>query len=330
MVYAHVVPDNGTESVFDGRSAMLFATVSGVSLGLMSGGPRRPALAAFPGIARRIAIRGLLLVALGLWFASLSTPIATIFDVYGVLFLLSLPALLLPRRHLAILVAAAVMVGPTLTAWMAGVAAQPDSLLHAATTGDWGGHLGRWLTGHFPVATWSALVLVGLLLARSDLRARSTQVAAIVLGGSASLVAYSVTATTEETSAAHSNSSWELLGSGGLAVALIGTLCLGLELVRERGWRAWDRAVAPLAAIGSMPLTLYCAHFAVIAVITAPLPLGSDPEEWQSLLLLVGMTAVGVGFALPWRRRFRQGPLEWAMSALASPRSTFAARRMES
>lgn len=327
MVYAHVVPDNGVESVFDGRSAMLFATVSGVSLGLLSGGARRPSWAALPGLARRIAVRGVVLIVLGLWFASLATPIATIFDVYGLLFLLAIPLLTLSRRHLALLLVVAALAGPALTSWLAHAAAEPDSLLRTATSGEWGGHLGRWLTGHFPVATWSALVIAGLLLARSDLRARSTQVGAIVLGGGAALLAYAVTASTEETSAAHSNSTWEVLGSGGLAVAVIGALCLAFDLAEENGWTAAARLSTPVSAIGSMPLTLYCAHFAVIAVITAPLPLGGDPEEWQSVFLLVAMTALGVVFAMLWRRWFRQGPLEWAMSALASPGSAFASPR---
>ncbi|WP_268235442.1 DUF418 domain-containing protein [Cnuibacter physcomitrellae] len=329
MVYAHVVPDNGVESIFDGRSAMLFATVSGVSLGLLSGGARRPPRSALPRLARRIAVRGGVLIALGLWFASLATPIATIFDVYGLLFLLAIPLLTLSRRHLALLVVVAALSGPALTGWFAETAAEPASLLHAMTSGEWGGHLGRWLTGHFPVATWSALVIAGLLLARCDLSARSTQAAAIVLGGGSSLLAYSVTASTAETSAAHSNSTWEVLGSGGLAIAIIGALCLALDLAEENGWTAVARLSSPLAAIGSMPLTLYCAHFAVIAVITAPLPLGSDPEQWQSVSLLIAMTALGVAFALLWRRWFRQGPLEWAMSALASPRSSLRARRMD-
>ncbi len=329
MAYAPVVPDNGVESIFDGRSAMLFASVSGVSLGLMSGGARRPRPANVPGLARKIAVRGGVLIALGLWFASLATPIATIFDVYGLLFLLAIPLLAVPRRYLALLLIAAVSSGPAITNRLAQIAAEPGSLLHTATSGEWGGHLGRWLTGHFPVATWSALVIAGLLLARCDLRARSTQAGAVVLGGGAALLAYAVTASTDETSAAHTNSTWEVLGSGGLAIAVIGALCLAFDLAAENGWTVAARLSSPLASIGSMPLTLYCAHFAVIAIITAPLPLGGDPEEWQSVFLLIAMSALGVVFAMLWRRWFRQGPLEWAIGVLASPRTALRPRRMD-
>lgn len=53
--------------------------------------------------------------------------------------------------------------------------------------------------------------------------------------------------------------------------------------------------------IGSMVLTLYCAHIVVLATGL----LGDQPYA-QYLVLLAGMIA----FAVVWKRRFARGPLE--------------------
>lgn len=66
-------------------------------------------------------------------------------------------------------------------------------------------------------------------------------------------------------SGAHSGGSLATLGSGGLAATVVG-LCL---LVTGR-LRTVRRLLAPLAALGSMPLTAYSAHVVLILVIAGP------------------------------------------------------------
>jgi uncharacterized membrane protein YeiB len=102
-----------------------------------------------------------------------------------------------------------------------------------------------------------------------------------------------------------------LLSAGGAAVAVIAAC------VRAAG--AWPRApwVAPMAAMGQMALTWYMVHIVLgLGTIVAlglarrePMPAG------QACGLLFFSAAVLVSWL--WKRRFRNGPLEWVMRRLA-------------
>ena len=84
--------------VVNGRSSILFATLAGVSIGLVTGRTtplRGTALA----LARsRLAVRALLVWLLGVALISLEVPVYVILPAYAVLFLLVLPLLRLPAR----------------------------------------------------------------------------------------------------------------------------------------------------------------------------------------------------------------------------------------
>ncbi|MCY7401019.1 MAG: hypothetical protein LH477_08685, partial [Nocardioides sp.] len=101
-------------------------------------------------------------------------------------------------------------------------------------------------------------------------------------------------------SAPHSSTTFDLLHTGGAAVAILG-LCL--LLVRLIG----RRTVLPLVAAGSMTLTLYTAH--VLALWREGPLLLDDP-----LLLYLAHVGVAVAVALLWRSYVGRGPLEWAAS----------------
>lgn len=96
----------------------------------------------------------------------------------------------------------------------------------------------------------------------------------------------------------HSGGVAEVLGSGGFAIAVIG-LCL--LLTRPLRW-----VLIPLAALGSMPLTVYSVHIVVIMIgmggPMGPGPLERIPWAWFCL----GLTAFATVWALAWGR----GPLE--------------------
>lgn len=95
----------------------------------------------------------------------------------------------------------------------------------------------------------------------------------------------------------HSGGTAEILGSGGLAVAVLG-LCLLLQ--RPLRW-----ALVPLAAVGAMPLTVYAAHLLVIAILGGPggaLPDSDTTWLWLTVGLVVGATA--------WTLLLGRGPLE--------------------
>lgn len=97
-------------------------------------------------------------------------------------------------------------------------------------------------------------------------------------------------------SSPHSGGTMEILGSGGLALALIGLLLLTGEALRY--------VLLPLAAVGTMPLTAYTAHVLVIWAVTGP-------GGWSQPPLLFWFLAAGLllGCTL-WAVLVGRGPLE--------------------
>ena len=93
--------------------------------------------------------------------------------------------------------------------------------------------------------------------------------------------------------APHSTTPLDLIYTAGVSAAVLGAMLL---LGRVAG-----RYLLPLAAAGSMTLTLYSAHLLI---------LGSGFYENEPELSLVLQVAAAITFALIWRTIRRQGPLE--------------------
>jgi hypothetical protein len=317
MFAAHVVFDPA-ENLYDGRSSILFATVAGVSLGLMTGGSRTATVAGRGAQRGAVALRGLSLIVIGVFLTVVvDPPLAVILDYYGFAFLLLVPLLFAPRRVLAVAVVAVVAVLPAVVGWArdAGSLAEVPAALQP---------FARWLVfGTYPMAIWVAFVLTGLLCARCDLTARRTP-ALMVAGGLAAAVAGygSAVVVPGATAAAHSGSMAEVLGSGGVAVAVIGAATLAGDLpgVAGRGIRL---VLYPVAAAGGMALTLYVVQ-AIALAITRDLVSGGA-ERWEypaGTLAVLVVASLTVGTL--WRLGLGAGPLERLLrlvSALASPRA---------
>ena len=237
MFVAHTMPRVGDgELLVDGRSSILFAALAGVSLGLLSGGETPPVPGSRTGIRRTVLVRALVVFLLGVVLATLGSEIAIILDYYAVMFLLLLPLLFRGRIVLAVAAAVVLGVAPTLAdAVREGGVEDPVVDLVANYL----------LTGPYPALPWLPVLLVGLLAARSGLRRRRTQVWMVTGGAVGALVGYGAAAVLPGvTAAAHSASTAEILGSGGVAMAIIGALSAPDD---RRGCRA-HLAGDPLAA----------------------------------------------------------------------------------
>ncbi|HWG94556.1 MAG TPA: heparan-alpha-glucosaminide N-acetyltransferase domain-containing protein [Mycobacteriales bacterium] len=328
-----------------GRSAALFAVLAGVGVALATGG-RRPV----EGERRRrwrlaLVVRGLLVGAVGLAVAELDTGVAVILAYYAVLFALAVPLLgLRPRALLAVAAAVAVLVPvvsqavrpglglPVLDSPTVGtVRDDPVALLETLL-----------LTGYYPALAWTAYLALGLAVGRLALgRPRTAAVLALsgaVLAAAASaasalllgplggldriaqvtdldgrdvadVVAESRFGTVPTTTwwwlatdAPHSTTPLDLLHTAGTALLVLGVLLLLVPRAR--------RLLDPLAAAGSMPLTLYCAHLVVLALVAAS-GLAPDP-----LLLWLAQVVLLVAAAAAWRRRVGRGPLEAGVAAV--------------
>ncbi len=142
--------------VAEGRSAALFAVLAGVSL-VLSGATRK-----------QIAIRAVLVAAVGLPLGMISGPVAIILTIYGVLFVLALPFLRLRASLLAGLAAAWALLSPLLSQFVRGhgLSAAPSNPAWSDLAHPLALTQNLLLTGYYPALTWLPYLLAGLAAGR--------------------------------------------------------------------------------------------------------------------------------------------------------------------
>ncbi|WP_217210675.1 DUF418 domain-containing protein [Streptomyces sp. AC550_RSS872] len=180
-------------SLAEGRSSALFATLAGFSLMLIAGRLEPKTGLAGRQAKARIAIRAVILLALGTVLAMEYGDII-ILAYYGVYFLLALLLVRLSAKTLAIIAAGIALVMPQLAfvlkMWLSDSVQQSinayDPLEKLSTVGV----LDLLLTGLYPTITWMAFVIAGMALARLDLTAATVQRRLAALGASLTVGAY--------------------------------------------------------------------------------------------------------------------------------------------
>lgn len=349
-------PQNWLHQLVSGRSAVLFAVLAGVSVALLSGGRSGPGDRRGR-MSSRIAVRAVVLFALGLALTSLQVPAMVILTSYGVLFLLSIPLLRLGSRALAVLAGITAVVTPLVSYGVRSAMPPAKEIgyvpgFSAFSSLEETGRAvqGILLDGAYPVLTWIPFLLVGMALGRMDLRAVRARLVAIgtglavlgygiswlameVFGGFDHLAAqlneqlggqlppemvrlvldvgYGTVSTTSPvnllSSGAHSGSPLEIIGSGGVAIAV-----LGLCLLTERLPRV---LLQPVASIGALSLTAYAGHLLVLRAF-GPEQLQGAQAEHPYLLWLALVVAAAV-VCTAWRTLLGRGPLEWLVHQLS-------------
>jgi len=150
------------------------------------------------------------------------------------------------------------------------------------------------------------------LCTRSDLTRPATQYRMMIGGVAAMVLGYGIAeAVPGVTAAAHSGSTAEIVGSGGFAIALIGAL---LWLDRFRRSRL---AAHPLAAAGSMPLTIYTLQILLLAALVAFEGAAAWLPDYPGIPLMLTLIVASLLFAEVWRTLLGSGPLERMLRALA-------------
>lgn len=200
MIVAHVAAADATAGLWqlvNGRAAVLFGLLGGVSLALMAAPVLR---SGDPGarsrLRRRVGVRALLLVVLGLVLAAVSTGPMVILVVYGVEFLLVLPLLFAGPAVLAVTAAVWAVAGPLLSFGLRSVLPGPrndsgqlliGNVVHAADLTSAAGLVRALdtvlLSGAYPVLTWMPFLLLGMAIGRLDLRACAGRLLAGGLAG---------------------------------------------------------------------------------------------------------------------------------------------------
>lgn len=311
MMAVHVTPrldPGGSASVAyllaSGRASALFAVLAGVGLALARATPR--------GAVARAAV----IASVGLTLGLMDTPVAVILVHYGVLFMCAVPFLRLPAGRLVPIAAAWLVTAPVLA-----------HVLRAQVPPGPGGNP-SWLsltdpvqllvelllTGYYPVLQWTGYVLTGLAvgrlaLARKDVALMLLGTGAVVAGGAvvaselllgplggaayvdATLQTYGTTPTTSwwwlAVATPHSGTPLALLHGAGSALAVLGAGLLLAPMARV--------PLLPLAAAGSMTLTLYTLHVVAVGL---------------GLRVLAVQVVLALGGAMLWRASGRRGPLE--------------------
>jgi len=308
-------------AVVDGRSSILFATLAGVSIGLVTGG-RRPLDPPAMRVARgRIAVRAALLWLLGVWLIATGVPVFVILPAYAILFLLALPLVTLRARTLFLIAGALAIVMPLLQPLLDSLPlwSTPSGQLLDAATG--------W---HYPFPVWIAFMVAGLGAARAGITRLGVQLGLVAAGGLLAVLGYGLDAATGAgaitrsygesvwTGEPHSSGLLEVIGSGGFALAVIGLCLLVCRPSTGSGTGFFGYLVLPLRAVGAMPLTAYTAQL-VIWAIASWMILGTtrdlrgfrDLEPFWPIAvgILIGCTA--------WALLIGRGPLEWAVDRVA-------------
>ncbi len=169
---------------------------------------------------------------------------------------------------------------------------------------------------HYPFTVWIAFLLAGMGVGRLDLRRVEVQGTLVTAGGALMLVGYGAALSTAPavvgdrylatvlTAEDHSSGLWEVIGSGGFALVVIGG-CLLLCATPLR----W--AAVPLRAVGSMPLTAYVLQLVVWAIVAAVL-LGDtgDLSGIRDAGLFLPLTLGLLVGCTVWALTLGRGPLE--------------------
>ncbi len=315
--------------VANGRSSILFATLAGISIALLTGG-RTPV----SGVARerasaRLALRALCIWVIGVLLILTQVPVYVILPAYAILFVLALPLL---RVRPAFLFALAALLGLVMP-WVQALINQWPFWQTQL-----GGEIGLLIGINYPFTVWFAFIVAGLGVGRLDLRAFGTQVALVLVGAGLAALAYTLAAAFPApsdtyaslvwTADPHSDGMLEVFGSGGFAIAVVG-LCL---LLVRPWWRASSKArdnpaswlgpigwlTLPLRAVGSMPLTAYAGQIVAWWLLQPePAPGESTLEAFRDVDPFVPFVLWTLVLCTLWALLVGRGPLEWMLDRVA-------------
>jgi hypothetical protein len=315
-----------------GRSAATFVLVAGIGLAFVSGGRTVVRGADRVGVSAGLVVRAALIGSLGLLLGVFSEDnrIYGILPYYGLFFLLAVPLIGLSARALAVVAAALAVLGPVLLVATADVDLPGREWNGDPTFGTLFDDPGTLLTtlvvtGEYRPSSTSPTCAPGMAIGRLDLGSRRPAWSILGVGAGLAVTAEVVSAVVLRqrsplTPAAiwqpELSSSWWYLALPARTPTRSSTWCtcwarrwwfVGAALLVTRvAVAAW--LLQPLAAAGSMALTLYSTHLVVLASGV----LDDDPLARYLLIVLPALT-----FAVLWRWLFGRGPLERVVTAAA-------------
>jgi uncharacterized protein len=253
------------------------------------------------------AIRGLFLIALGVWMATWGSWVAVVLAYLGVLIVVGAP-ILLARTPVVVAVVVVLL-----------VASQP--LIEMARSSTWVytapapvRELMTWLLlgPQYRVVNLLPMFLIGALLIRHGLQ-RDRLLAALAIAAPLGYLAWGVG---QRLGDVRSGDYLDTLKDFGLVFVVYVIVVFAATARREGTKRFWSPIFAPLVACGQVALSLYLLHVGLIAVWARNY--GRPTENfWPGWLVIVpGMILVG----WLWWRFVGTGPVEWVMGWLTGRR----------
>lgn len=314
-------------AIVHGRSSILFAVLAGVSIALLSGGRSRfeaDGRGEDTDVARsrariRILVRALVVFLIGVGLSALGTNILVILEYYALMFVFALPFIRWRARSLFLLAGVWAVVSPVIVLLLGTVAAAyggaEDNLLVELL-----------VTGGYPVIVWMSFLWFGMGIGRLDLGAPTVAARLAVVGAVLAVVGYALGTATTDPSApvvqgafgppgvilepdwsvlrgmeAHSGTTFEIVGSAGVAAVIIGSALLIARPLRP--------VLFPLESVGATALSTYSLQVVAYAVLFPD----DEPTEWSWLWF----TLTALVLCPLWRLVLGRGPLERILHLLS-------------
>lgn len=278
---------------FSGRAAALFAVLAGVGLALSTGKDKPLAGPGLSAARRGVALRALVIAAVGLTLGGLEVNVAIILVHYAVLFLCILPFLGLGVKPLCAWAGGWILASPVLAYLMRPWLLAPEPPLKLGHNPGWEdlGTPSRLLadvffTGYYPVFQWLSYLLVGLVIGRLVLTKALVPILLLSAGTAVAVAAKALGAAAME--------DWgglaaleKVLNSPGYPLGSV--LQVNLTGIPQEGSWWWLASAAPHSGT---PLDLLHTSAVAAAVIGACLLLGRL-AQWVDLDLLLPLRGAG-------------------------------------
>jgi uncharacterized membrane protein YeiB len=324
MLAVHLGPTRLTDPVgrlyavlVHGRASILFAVLAGIGVSLLA----RSRSATLAETRLRLLWQATLLLPLGLWLQSLDITVLVIISNYALLFVLGAACVSLRDRTIAALGLTSAAFGPP--AFLLGRIHDPRTFDRSAVT--WSEppldvlH-GLLFSGPYPLITWAAPFLLGMLIGRRDLRNGRLRVA-LVIGGAGLAVMAALAAMSLQwvfgpppdpanwyrltVARPHSQMPLWMIGSIGSALLALGLSLFVADLLGRWSW--------PFVATGQASLSIYVGHLLALHWLGQGL---KSSEVGGAVAIVALVMAIAAVSAMIWRAFLPRGPLE---SLLALP-----------
>ncbi|WP_392541898.1 heparan-alpha-glucosaminide N-acetyltransferase domain-containing protein [Oryzobacter telluris] len=294
----------------------LFALVMGMSAQLVAERTDRSRRARM--LAQQV-VRGLLLIALGVWMEGWHTWVAIVLGQLGILLIVGAPLVLLPTRWLVAVAASCAVLAAPVNAW-----ARSELLWAFADPEAPFSRVAGWvaLSAHYRLTNLLPFFLLGALLLRHGFRRDVLLWTVLAVAPLAYLVVPVLLRLRPEADVS-SGSLPDTLHDLGLVLGAYAVTVLVVTVRGARAMRVVGVVTVPLLAAGAVSLSLYLLHVGVLALWApgGPRPAENDLLGW--LVIVPGTMAAG----FLWWRLVGTGPAEWLVGALTArrkPRRTHA------